>query len=224
MRLRSERALTVPGDSQGHPRRRAGGSPRIRRGHPSGGALERSAGLPGRSVHLRHQPSRQRHPRRGRQGRRRAPIPVRLVVQPLRRRRRQDARRARRLQSDYRLRIVEGAGRSRTSRSSRTTRSARRSCATRPPTARRRGCAPTSSSTTSSGVAYTTGEVLIQSDGTPWRPLVHVQDISRAFLAVLEAPREAIHNQSFNVGSSQENYQIRDDRRHRAARSCPAAR
>jgi nucleoside-diphosphate-sugar epimerase len=60
------------------------------------------------------------------------------------------------------------------------------------------------------GVAYTTGEVVIQSDGTPWRPLVHVQDISRAFLAVLEAPREAIHNQAFNVGSSKENYQIRD--------------
>jgi nucleoside-diphosphate-sugar epimerase len=60
------------------------------------------------------------------------------------------------------------------------------------------------------GVAYTTGEVLIQSDGTPWRPLVHVRDISSAFLAVLEAPREAIHNQAFNVGSSQENYQIRD--------------
>jgi nucleoside-diphosphate-sugar epimerase len=60
------------------------------------------------------------------------------------------------------------------------------------------------------GVAYTTGEVLIQSDGTPWRPLVHVQDISRAFLGVLEAPREAIHNESFNVGSSHENYQIRD--------------
>ena len=60
------------------------------------------------------------------------------------------------------------------------------------------------------GIAYTTGEVMIQSDGTPWRPLVHVQDISRAFLAVLAAPREAIHNQAFNVGSSQENYQIRD--------------
>jgi nucleoside-diphosphate-sugar epimerase len=60
------------------------------------------------------------------------------------------------------------------------------------------------------GVAYTTGEVLIQSDGTPWRPLVHVQDISRAFVAVLEAPRDAVHNQSFNVGSSKENYQIRE--------------
>jgi nucleoside-diphosphate-sugar epimerase len=60
------------------------------------------------------------------------------------------------------------------------------------------------------GVAFTTGEVLIQSDGTPWRPLVHIQDISRAFLAVLEAPRDAVHNQAFNVGSSAENYQIRD--------------
>ncbi len=60
------------------------------------------------------------------------------------------------------------------------------------------------------GLACTTGEVLIQSDGTPWRPLVHVEDISRAFLAVLESPREAVHNQAFNVGSSLENYQIRD--------------
>jgi nucleoside-diphosphate-sugar epimerase len=60
------------------------------------------------------------------------------------------------------------------------------------------------------GVAFTTGDVLIQSDGTPWRPLVHIQDISRAFLAVLEAPREAVHNEAFNVGSSAENYQIRD--------------
>jgi nucleoside-diphosphate-sugar epimerase len=60
------------------------------------------------------------------------------------------------------------------------------------------------------GVAHTTGNVLIQSDGTPWRPLVHIRDISKAFLAVLEAPREAVHNEAFNVGSSQENYQIRD--------------
>ena len=60
------------------------------------------------------------------------------------------------------------------------------------------------------GYAYTTGEVLIQSDGSPWRPLVHVEDICRAFVAVLEAPRERIHNQAFNVGVSSENYQIRD--------------
>jgi nucleoside-diphosphate-sugar epimerase len=60
------------------------------------------------------------------------------------------------------------------------------------------------------GVACTTGEIVVQSDGTPWRPLVHIEDISRAFLAVLEAPRALVHNQAFNVGSSAENYQIRD--------------
>lgn len=60
------------------------------------------------------------------------------------------------------------------------------------------------------GYATTTGEVLIQSDGTPWRPLVHVQDIARAFLAVLEAPVSRVHNQAFNIGSSAENYRIRE--------------
>jgi nucleoside-diphosphate-sugar epimerase len=60
------------------------------------------------------------------------------------------------------------------------------------------------------GFACTTGEVLIQSDGTPWRPLVHVEDIARVFLAVLLAPRDQIHNQAFNVGRSEENYRIRD--------------
>jgi nucleoside-diphosphate-sugar epimerase len=60
------------------------------------------------------------------------------------------------------------------------------------------------------GFAVTTGEVLIQSDGTPWRPLVHVKDISRAFMAVLDAPREVVHNEAFNVGSSSENYRIRE--------------
>jgi nucleoside-diphosphate-sugar epimerase len=60
------------------------------------------------------------------------------------------------------------------------------------------------------GAAHTTGEIVMQSDGTPWRPLVHVEDISRAFLAVLDAPREAVHNEAFNVGSSTENYQVRD--------------
>jgi nucleoside-diphosphate-sugar epimerase len=60
------------------------------------------------------------------------------------------------------------------------------------------------------GFAFTTGEVLIASDGTPWRPLVHVEDIARAFIAVLQAPRERVHNQAFNVGRTEENYQIRD--------------
>lgn len=60
------------------------------------------------------------------------------------------------------------------------------------------------------GYAHTTGEVLIQSDGTPWRPLVHVEDIAGAFLSVLEAPRELVHDEAFNVGASSENYRIRD--------------
>src|SRR6185503_9061078 len=59
------------------------------------------------------------------------------------------------------------------------------------------------------GYAVTTGEIFIQSDGTPWRPLVHVEDISDAFLAALEAPRDLVHNRAFNVGRTQENYQIR---------------
>ena len=58
--------------------------------------------------------------------------------------------------------------------------------------------------------AYTTGQVYLKSDGTPWRPIVHVQDISRAFIAVLNAPVELIHNQAFNIGRKSENYQIRD--------------
>ena len=60
------------------------------------------------------------------------------------------------------------------------------------------------------GYAFTTGEVLIKSDGTPWRPLVHIEDISRAFLAVLEAPRELVHDEAFNVGRTEENYRIRE--------------
>ena len=60
------------------------------------------------------------------------------------------------------------------------------------------------------GFALLDGEALIKSDGTPWRPLVHIEDISRAFLAVLEAPRDLIHNEAFNVGRTSENYQIRD--------------
>jgi nucleoside-diphosphate-sugar epimerase len=60
------------------------------------------------------------------------------------------------------------------------------------------------------GYAHTTGEILMQSDGSPWRPLVHIEDISRAFLAVLAAPRELVHDEAFNVGASTENYRIRE--------------
>lgn len=58
--------------------------------------------------------------------------------------------------------------------------------------------------------ACTTGEILIKSDGTPWRPLVHIEDVARAFVAALEAPREAVHNEAFNIGRTHENHQIRD--------------
>jgi nucleoside-diphosphate-sugar epimerase len=60
------------------------------------------------------------------------------------------------------------------------------------------------------GTAFTRGEVRLQSDGTPWRPLVHAEDIARAFLAALEAPREVVHNRAFNVGRDEDVVQIRD--------------
>jgi nucleoside-diphosphate-sugar epimerase len=58
--------------------------------------------------------------------------------------------------------------------------------------------------------AYTTGRIFLKSDGTPWRPIVHIQDIGRAFLAALAAPRKLVHNESFNIGQNDENYQIRE--------------
>ncbi|HVM41679.1 MAG TPA: SDR family oxidoreductase [Acidimicrobiia bacterium] len=58
------------------------------------------------------------------------------------------------------------------------------------------------------GYAYATGEVFMKSDGSPWRPLVHIEDISRAFVAALEAPREVVHNLAVNVGRTEENYRI----------------
>lgn len=60
------------------------------------------------------------------------------------------------------------------------------------------------------GYAVASGEVRMKSDGMPWRPLVHVEDIARAFLAVLEAPRDVVHLKAYNVGRTQENYRVRD--------------
>jgi len=60
------------------------------------------------------------------------------------------------------------------------------------------------------GWALTTGKVRLLSDGSPWRPIVHIEDIARAFLAVLEAPRESVHDQAFNVGRTDQNYRIRE--------------
>ena len=58
--------------------------------------------------------------------------------------------------------------------------------------------------------AVTTGNIHMKSDGTPWRPIVHIEDISRAFLAALEAPVETVRNEAFNVGVTEHNYQIRE--------------
>ena len=60
------------------------------------------------------------------------------------------------------------------------------------------------------GYASTLGKIVIKSDGTPWRPLIHIQDVCRAFIEVIKAPRKVIHNQVFNVGLNKGNYQIRD--------------
>jgi len=58
--------------------------------------------------------------------------------------------------------------------------------------------------------AVTTGLIYLKSDGTPWRPIVHIEDISRAFLAAIEAPEAAVSNEAFNVGTSTHNYRIHD--------------
>lgn len=60
------------------------------------------------------------------------------------------------------------------------------------------------------GFAFTTGEVFLKSDGSSWRPLIHIRDISRAFLALMEADRGQVHGEAFNIGATEENYQIRD--------------
>jgi len=73
------------------------------------------------------------------------------------------------------------------------------------------------------GYAYATGDILIKSDGTPWRPLVHITDIARAFIASLEAPRELVHGEVFNVGQTCENYRVRDVA-ERVAAAVPGAK
>jgi len=61
-----------------------------------------------------------------------------------------------------------------------------------------------------SGVAYTTNEIKMTSDGSPWRPLVHGLDIGAAIKCAVEAPRDAVHNEIFNVGNTEHNYQVRE--------------
>jgi nucleoside-diphosphate-sugar epimerase len=73
------------------------------------------------------------------------------------------------------------------------------------------------------GWAHTTGTIRVLSDGTPWRPLVHIEDISQAALAAVEAPRAVVHNQAFNIGRSDANYQVRDIAQA-VARTYPSAK
>jgi nucleoside-diphosphate-sugar epimerase len=58
--------------------------------------------------------------------------------------------------------------------------------------------------------AYTTGAVFLKSDGMAWRPIVHIEDISRAFIAALKSPHDLVHKQVFNVGITKENYRVRE--------------
>ena len=60
------------------------------------------------------------------------------------------------------------------------------------------------------GSALAYGEIRIQSDGSPWRPLIHCRDIARAFLALAVAPKSAVHNKAINIGANTENYRVRD--------------
>jgi nucleoside-diphosphate-sugar epimerase len=72
------------------------------------------------------------------------------------------------------------------------------------------------------GSAVTTGEVVLNGDGSPWRPVVHVRDVARAFLAVLEAPIAAVHNEAFNTGARELNHQVSDLARI-AVETCPGS-
>ena len=149
----SEPAVRDRVDSQGRARRRGGRPRRLRRGAAPGGGLQRSDRRPEPAGDLRHQPSGLGPARREGQAGGRAALPLLLVLQPLwQGRRRRAARRERRRSPRSRRTAGRRFSPSATSRRWPTTRSARPTCATRPPTAYRRACASTSSSTTSSGL------------------------------------------------------------------------
>ena len=104
------------------------------------------------------------------------------------------------------VRRVEGSLRGGALRARRHRTSLPSRCATRPCSASRRGFGSTSSSTTSRRWAHTTGRIRLLSDGMAWRPLVHVRDIAKATLALLDAPEEQIRGEAFNVGTDEQNY------------------
>ena len=160
----------------------AGRSARLRRGHPPRRPVQRPPRLPGDdcTYDINHLARASAWP--GRQGRRRAAVSVRLVLQPVRRRRRDDM-----LDEQAAFNPITAYGASKVLVEQDVAKLADDSFS---PTYFRNATAYGASPRLRAdivvnnfvGVAYTTGEVLIQSDGTPWRPLVHIEDISRAFL------------------------------------------
>ncbi len=173
---------------------------------------QRSAGRPQPGLHLRHQPPRVDAPRRAGQGGRRPALPVLVVVQPLRGPGRRRPRRER--PSSTRSRPYGESKvlvRARPPRRWPTTTSARPTCATPPPTASRRGCAATWWSTTSPASPYTTGEVFIKSDGTPWRPWSTSRTSpGRSSPCSRRRPSGGPRRGRSTSGATAENYRIRE--------------
>ena len=133
------------------------------------------------------------------------------------------ARRERRLQPGHARTASPSCWSSTTCASSPTTTSARPTCATRPPTASRRGCAATWSSTTSRRTRYARARCCMKSDGMPWRPLVHIEDISRAFVAILRR-RASSSTTSRSTSAAPRRTTGSATSPRSSARSCRAAR
>ena len=188
-------AVRLSGHRQGPARRRAAGPRRRRRGGAPGRPVERRAGRAVAPRHLRHQPPRHGAAGHAVQAGRRRAVRLLVVVQRLRQVERRHRRRGVAVRSADRLRRVQDAGRARAVATWPTTASRPRSCATPRPTAPRRACGSTWWSTTCRRWRGPSKRIAMVSDGTPWRPIVHVLDICAAFRAALDAPREAVHNQ-----------------------------
>ena len=184
---------------------------RLRRRRPLRGALERPARRSRPEAHRGHQSRRDASPRTcGARGRRPA---VRLRVVLLDVRRLGDRRRARRERAAPAadcVRGVEGSlgGGALRARRARTSRRCR--CGTRPSSASSPRLRLDIVLNNLAAYAHTTGRITLLSDGTAWRPLVHVRDVAKTALTLLEAPEDAIRGEAFNVGTDEQNYRVRE--------------